>query len=68
MKSDMLLANAGMQQRSDLAEFGNITNLLAGIGDLSGLFALRGLENYDFGGEGNPNAYTKPFELWNLPG
>jgi hypothetical protein len=64
MRSQMMLAQAQGQQRSDLAEFGNLTDLFSGISDLSGLFALRGLENLD-GSGGDNQSYIKPFDLWN---
>ena len=38
----------GQMQRQDLAEFENLTNMLAGLSDLFGTAALRGDNEFDF--------------------
>ena len=47
VQGNLLMGAAQGQQRSDLAGFSNLTDLFAGLGDLSGLFALQGYQNYN---------------------
>jgi len=59
-QGNLMLGNLQAQGQG----YSNLTNLFAGLGDLSGLFALQGWQN-NMGGTANTgNSYTKPFDLW----
>jgi len=60
-EGNLMLQRAYGQQNADMASYGNSTDLFAGLGDLSGLFALEGYQNW-MGQGSNMQGAQDPFK------